>query len=251
MQHTIEQKEKSGIKFSPLISGIHPDVSYILHHFNAPLNIFDHRHKRFLYVNKRFTQLAGLSAEACYDQNLEDFGSWIDVGDFSMLQNEIGKRLYEAYREYVRDNSEQLTYLINFRLKEKGSGNAPTIVLAKCSVVEWNANHTPAITLNLLTDITHYKHNHKTILSIKMFEKHAGHWKTMLKEEFLRVPEMLGGREREIMAEMLKDKSAAKIAEEKDMSFHTVRSHWRNVLQKTNCHTQKELKHRAHLEGWV
>jgi DNA-binding CsgD family transcriptional regulator len=50
---------------------------------------------------------------------------------------------------------------------------------------------------------------------------------------------------------MLVDKSATEIAETLEMNPHTVRTHWRNILQKTNCHTQKKLKELALAEGWI
>lgn len=245
----IPRQRQGGFPFKSLLED--SDVKYILQQLNSPLNIFDHRSNRLIYVNEKFTRLAGLSAQQCYAQELKDFGSWVNAGDLSILQNEIGKRLGEVYRQYISDNSEQLNYAVNFRLKEKEGNGPPASVLAQCSVVEWDEEHSPAITLNLLTDITHYKHNQKIILTVNLLDKLTQQWKTVLQEEFLRMPDMLGVREKEIMAEMLQDKSATKISKEKNMSVFTVRSHWRNVLHKTNCHTQKELKHLAHMEGWV
>lgn len=249
LSDNIPRQRQNGFPFKSLLEDA--DVKYILQKLNSPLNIFDHRSNRLIYVNEKFTRLTGLSAEECYGQELKDFGSWINAADLAMLQNEIGKRLGEVYRQYISDNSEQLNYAVNFRLKEKEGNGEPASVLAQCTVVEWDEEHSPAITLNLLTDITHYKHNQKIILTVNLLDKLTQQWKTVLKEEFLRMPCMLGEREKEIMAEILRDKSATVISKETGINIYTVRSHWRNVLQKTNCPTQKELKHKAHMEGWV
>jgi len=228
-----------------------PDYSYILHHLHSPINLFDHRANKFLFVNDKFKKLTGLSDQECYTQELKNYGSWIETGDLQILQKEIGKRLGEIFNEYICDTSEQLIYQVNFRLKEKGKNQEHILVLAQCTVVEWTRQHLPAVTLNMLTDITHYRDSQKIILTVNKVDKLNHQWKTILKEEFLRIPQKLGKREKEIMSEMLKDKSATEISKEKKMSFFTVRSHWRNILQKTNCKTQKEFKHLAQVEGWL
>ena len=227
------------------------DMSRILQNLNSPINVFDHRNKKFIYVNDKFMQLAGLTLEECYNQQLKDFSSWIHVDDLLMLENQIGKRLGEVYFEYVQDNSTQLSYLVNFRLKEKEKDREPISVLAQCSVIEWDKNHTPAVTLNILSDISHYNYNQKMILTVNLYDDHLQQWKIILREEFLIIPNMLSKREKEIMAHIVQDKSATEISQSLNMPFYTVRSHWRNILQKTRCKTQKELKHLAHVEGWV
>lgn len=244
-------KKNSSRKISTLQSPqVRANISFILQHLNSPINIFDHHQKKFIYVNDKFTRLIGINAEECYAQELKDFGSWIHPGDLTILQNQIGKRLHEVYLEYIHDHSEQLNYMVNFRLKEKDKNGMQVSVLAQCAVIEWDKNHLPASTLNMLSDITNYKNNQKMVLTVNLFDEKNNQWKTILREEFLLTPDMLSVREKEIVTHIIKDKSATKISQELNIPFYTVRSHWRNILQKTRCKTQKELKHMALAEGW-
>ncbi len=223
----------------------------ILKHLSSPINIFDHRKKKLLYVNDEFVRLAGLTAEECYSQELKDFDSWIHPGDLFMLKSQVRIRLDEVFRKYINDSSIRLTYLINFRLKEKKNNGELISVLSQCSVLEWDDHYSPVVTMNMLSDTTHYSMNQKMILIVNLYDAQKQQWKSILREEFLSVPDILTDREREIMSHILLDKSAIKISEELDMSYHTVRTHWRNILQKTKCKTQKDLKQMALLKGWV
>ena len=248
VQSQTKRSRKTSVSKSPHTK---PDISHILQQLNSPVNIFDHRQLKFIYANDRFIRLTGLSQEECYKIELKDFGSWIHQGDLLILQTEIGKRLDELYNQYVVDDSAQLNYTVNFRLQPEEKNGDPVDVLAQCSVLEWDENHLPALTFNLLTDITHYKHNQKIVLTVKLFDEETKYWKTILKDELLRVPDMLTKREKQITELIILDKSASKISQELNVAYHTVRAHWRNILQKTRCKTQKELKHLAHKEGWV
>jgi DNA-binding CsgD family transcriptional regulator len=226
-------------------------VSLALEHMQSPINIFDFRKKRFVFANNKFCELIGMEASECYNRELKDYDHWIDAGDLAILQNEVAKKLDGIFNKYIKEKTDRLSYSVNFRLKEKGNYKEHIHVVSQCTVIEWNDQLLPNLTLNVLTDITHYRHNQKMTLTINLVDEQSGRWKNVSKDDFLRTPEMLCAREKEIMHLILLDKSATVISKEKNISFFTVRAHWRNILQKTNCKTQKELKHLAQVEGWV
>ena len=97
----------------------------------------------------------------------------------------------------------------------------------------------------------HHKKDHKIALTINAFNPADQSWKTVITEEFLATPQMLSEREREVMKLIVQENSANEIAEKLDLKFYTVRAHWRNILGKTGCKTQKQLKTLAHREGWI
>lgn len=227
------------------------DIKNILKHLNLPVSIFDHQNKKFIYVNNMFLQLTGLSHEVCSKHESKNFSDWIHVDDLNILRNKIKNTLHQVYLQSVDSTSSQLNYMVNFRLTEKDMNGEYIHVLAQCSVMEWNKDHFPAVTFNMFNDISNYKNNHKIILTVNMLDKKSLEWKTVIKEEFLREPEMLTNREKEIMAHMNNDASAMTIANSLDMSYHTVRAHWRNILQKTSCKSQKEFKDLAQAKGWL
>jgi DNA-binding CsgD family transcriptional regulator len=141
--------------------------------------------------------------------------------------------------------------MLNFRIIDRINPDEYHYMLLQSNVISWRENYLPKLTLDLYTDINHRKHSNKILLTVNKYKQFEKEWKMLLKEEFLRIPKMLGTREKEIMHEMLHDQSAGAIAESKGISIYTVKSHWRNILTKTNCASREHLKFHALDQGWL
>jgi DNA-binding CsgD family transcriptional regulator len=251
-----KKQRKNERKKKPSKTGILKDtpngkvpIKYLLQHLNCPISIFDFRKKKFIYVNDHFLQVTGLTADNCYDMSLEDFLACVESIDLLALQKEIKMRLENVIKQYGNNGNLQLNYSMNCRFKQK-DGNFNDIMV-QCTVIEWDKNNYPAVTLNVYTDLTPHKRDLKIVLTISIIGENEKQWKTVLAEEFLRIPKVLTEREHEIMNDMVHDIGAEEIAERLNLKYYTVRAHWRNILNKTGCHSQRELKDLAQKEGWV
>jgi DNA-binding CsgD family transcriptional regulator len=219
--------------------------------FNTPITIFNQELKRFIFVNKAFLNLLGMSEEELCNSKQENYGLWVDDNDNHVLNEGINDAFKECCDKIAKHDIGKLSYMINFRLKKKDHNGEQLQMLVQRNVLEWNEDRTPKITLDLYSDIGRRKHSNKILLTVKHLNTISKKWDEVLEQEFLRVPQMLASREKEILKLMLDDKSSTQISIEKEISVYTVRSHWRNILLKTNCESKSQLKRLAFAEGWI
>ncbi len=236
------------------ISSKHSELGEILPTFmdrlNIPICIYDHLEKKFKYSNLPFDKLSRLTKEdKSRDQQL--FGSWIHNEDIALFNKEISGRISELCQHYIHNDKEQLSYTLNFRIDNGNNVKSERQMLIQSNVLEWTESNTPALTMSFYMDINDRRHSNKIVLTANYAAHVSDDSILICSEEYLRLPDKLAPREAEILELILKDKSATAIAEVKHISVFTVRSHWRNILQKTNCRSQKELKSLALVEGWI
>jgi len=224
-------------------------VKFLMDHLSSPVSIYDSRKGKFIYVNPPFCNLTGLTAEEVYAMPLAEYLTRVHAKDLLVVLNEVAKKVRDACSRYIKNKKQQLVYTINYRLKQKDGKYCH--VMVQCTVLEWYRDLKRSVSLNLYTDISNHKNDHKIVLNISVFNAADNLWKTVLTEEFLGKPEMLSERECEVMKLMVIENTAGEIAKKLNIKFYTVRAHWRNILGKTNCKTQKDLKELARKEGWI
>ncbi len=219
-------------------------------HLSTPVSIFDNERKMFIYCNDKFINLVGFDENECYNHVFNDFRKWIHPNDHSILIDQVGSRLRDFKNNSLQLHEEKFSLHFNFRLNTKNKEDHYTSVFAQCSVLEWK-NDYPFLILCLLTDITKYNKNNKIVYSINWYNQNEQEWTKVFEEEFLNEPRMLSTREKQIFNLIIQDMSATAISKELNIAFHTVRTHWRNILSKTGCNNQRELKQLAIKEGWI
>ena len=223
-------------------------IKFLMQHLDNPISILDWKKRQFIYVNPSFVYFTGFTSNELNKQT-ENFLSLIHPQDFFIVINEVPKRLDEMCKRFIKNKKKQLNYSLNFRFKNKEDQYFH--VNAHTTVLEWDKNNQRAVTLSLYSDINRYKTNTKIILNINIFDEGKKRWTTVHEEEFLREPEMLADRERDVMKLIVQGKTSMEISETLGIKFYTARSHWRNIMNKTGCKSQNELKDLAHLEGWI
>lgn len=224
------------------------EIQSFISYLNTPLSIYDHQEKKFIYVNQQFLGLSGLTEKDALQQGQLYYGLWIEDEDYHILKEPIRNRLKQFYNAAIHNQAERVSYMINFRFKNKEGSKH---MLVQTNVLAWKEDLTPRITMDIYSDVNHRNHSNKILLTVNQFKPFEKVWEMKVEEEFLREPKLLGRREKEVLYLMLEEKSATSIAEELEISVFTVRTHWRNILQKMNCHSQKELKALAYEEGWI
>ena len=218
---------------------------------SSPLNVYDHRRNKVVYVNNKFIQLTNLTEDECYDLRLESLEQWVHPSDSAILREKVMQSLSSSCADLLTRGNRKLSFQVNFRIRNYSENRETCTVLAQCSVLEWDENDTPATTLTLFSDITRHCSGQKIVLSVNVFDESENKWKTYSTMQFHHEPLMLSRREREIVSHIISDASATQISQRLNMPYYTVRAHWRNILLKTECKSQKELKERAHREGWI
>ena len=229
----------------------HTDNTSILENLQTPLNIYDHRTKRYTYANKLFAELLSKSKKEILNEQIDFTENCIHDDELLILKNSVIVNLNEVYNKFKNSLPDQFNYSLNYRLKRQTPDGKHLSVVQKTTVLEWDQHNRPCIELNMYSFTTHRNLSSKMILLINVLNEGSNEWDDVIREEFLHKPKKLGKRETEIMYLMLENKSATEISVDQNISFHTVRSHWRNILLKTNCKDQRELKHQATTMGWI
>lgn len=220
---------------------------YLIHHLTTPITIYDYRVNKFTYVNQPFADLTGFTVD---DLNSIQFAwfSRIHPRDLTIWKELVLPRINEMSKKHVKNNKQHFSATVCFRFRNKDEQYIQ--LLTQSDVIEWT-NKERAVVLNTFTDITNYKQGAKMFLEISIADESKRNWQTVHREEFTEEPEMLSKREKEIMKLMIDRKSAQEISKILDMNYYTLRSHMRNILIKTKCNSQSELRVLAVAEGWI
>jgi DNA-binding CsgD family transcriptional regulator/PAS domain-containing protein len=225
-------------------------AAFSLDDIHVGASVYDYRSRKLIYGNRKFLDITGLSPEQCFGLPLEEFNRWIHPDDLALIVANVRPSILQVFQMYKQNRFRRMVYTVNFRLREKGGHYR--MVLSQNTMTEIDGpENFPAQSLNIISDLDNYKEDHKIIITIKIFNERTGRWEIALKKELLHIPLMLTAKEKAILPLMLADRSAHDISVILKMNELTVRSHWRNILMKTNCGTQKELKSLAIVEGWI
>ena len=224
-------------------------IDFLSNNLNIPITIFDGRNDKLIYFNSALCKLTGYEAEELKNINLNDFLTFIHAKDLAVVLNDVLDIVHAANRQHLKIPNQHVSFTMNYRFLKKDGSYAH--VLVQNTVLEWDNVNQKMVTLNIYTDISNHKRDPVMHLKIDVLNGTAPDWKTVYEEKFRPQPQMLSKREKEIMLMMLDGKSATQISELLFMNYYTVRSHWRNILTKTECKSQEELKELALTEGWI
>ncbi len=108
-----------------------------------------------------------------------------------------------------------------------------------------------ARTLAVFTDVTHLGLSGVPKLSFIGMESAPSYYNVHLDEDFQKRRELFSQREKEILTLVLQGHTSEHIAEQLCRSIHTVRTHRKNILEKSGCRSLQELLVRSVREGWI
>ncbi len=143
------------------------------------------------------------------------------------------------------------THICNFYyrvIKKNG-----TVIKAQLQVVnvEKDLDENILVTANFITDITHLSLSSEVKLTIVDTNTNTCLSATALQTNLYKVPPILTKREVEILRMFIKGYSSRKIAEELVISYYTVRTHRKNILEKFGKKNTAELVSYALYNGLI
>jgi DNA-binding CsgD family transcriptional regulator len=101
------------------------------------------------------------------------------------------------------------------------------------------------------TDITHLKKDTKPVLSFIGLEGAPSYLNVDVKNIFRSIGNLFTTREKEILKALAGGMSSAQISESLNISKHTVDSHRKNMLKKTEAKSTNEIIRIAFNNGWI
>ncbi len=106
-------------------------------------------------------------------------------------------------------------------------------------------------TLGIFTDLTHLNIQGIPKLSFIGMQGAPSYYNIHLTEEFHPSNKLFTKREHEILTFMIQGITSESIAQELNRSIFTIRTHRKNILQKSGCNSIPELLVKSIREGWV
>ena len=109
----------------------------------------------------------------------------------------------------------------------------------------------PVLNLKVFFEIDNNKIDETIVLTIFKYSDDEGYQKIFTKEYGLRNNSLLSERELEVVRLCFEGMSSKMIAEKLNLSFHTVKNHKRNCMEKTKTHNITKLIHFCLKNNWL
>ena len=106
-------------------------------------------------------------------------------------------------------------------------------------------------TLGIFTDITHLNVRGIPKLSFIGMQGAPSFYNVHLEKEFSISESLFTNREKEILTEVLAGKTSKQIAENLNLSIHTIKTHRKNILKKSGSESLSDLLSKSVREGWI
>lgn len=195
--------------------------------------------QNFEYVSKNFTACTGLSNEKMMEGGMDYFWSLFHKDDINPWIDCLKELMNFTMTELNDEQRKRMSYTWNYRIKTaKGKyatiiqnttplqfdeANKPIIGLAHYTVLEADLNMDICACAKYLNDQNEYE---------TLFYKNVSNTNLL---------DVISNRERDIIRLLIIQKTSNQIAENLNISKHTVDTHRRNILKKLNLTSTVEL----------
>lgn len=211
--------------------------------------VLDYRIQGYYHVGKNVERILGIPSEAFMEGGIPFFHEQMVKEDL-----EIVSRVAFPYRLTqilsVTNELDRYWYSINYRLQRP---NGQIVhVLQQFNIPEVDEQGYPLMLFGYCTDISDFKQDNKIVDAIYRRDSQPG-LACVCKNIYFPGSEdpKLSSRETEILKWILHGLSSKGIADKLYLSTHTVNTHRRNMLGKTNAKNTADLLKFAYEHGWV
>jgi DNA-binding CsgD family transcriptional regulator len=158
--------------------------------------------------------------------------------------------LHDFYLNLPLDKIDQYKIQYDFRIADS-AGNWKRI-LHQMLILEFNDNKNIVTSLGIHTEISHLKQHGIPNLSFIGLNGNPSFYNYgQLADNSVNKKPQFTKRELEILRLIIAGNSSSLISEELFVSIHTVNSHRKNILKKSNCASLSELLVKAISESWI
>ncbi|KIC63029.1 response regulator transcription factor [Chryseobacterium taiwanense] len=185
-----------------------------------------------------------------YPKHLKDIIDLIHPDDLAFVM-EAETWTLEMYKEIGFEHQMQLKSGYSFRMKTKE--NVYEMFHHQAIHTLKDQNGKLLETINIHTNIQHLSQENNYVVTVSgIGTRHDFHQKTLRPELFaLNITDRLTKRELEVFVLLIKGYSDKEIAETIVISYHTVRTHHKNILKKTKSRNSKELIKKGLVQGFL
>lgn len=207
--------------------------------------IFSPPEMQMEYTNDSITKLLGYSKE---EFNLEKFLEVIHPDDLETYLN-FEATITEFWKNLSPEKVFKYKTRYDFRIRCK-DGQIKRL-LQQVAVLQSDEEGAVLRTFVIFTDISDLKKSNKMILSIMGLEGEPSYVDIKPVQKLVPHKSILTKKETEILQLLFEGQNSAEIADTLCISRHTVNSHRKNILRKTNTNSLLQLIKLGLEKGWI
>lgn len=193
----------------------------------------------FEYVSKNFKACTGLDPKLMLDGGMEYFWTLFHPADIELWINCLKELMEFTMSELSDDQRRHMSYTWNYRIKN-GNGEYVNIV-QNTTPLQFDDNNKPIIGLAHYTVLN--EHINLNICASAKILNTKNEYETLFFKNMssMNLLEGISKRERDVVRLLVRKKTSEEIADNLNISKHTVDTHRRNILKKLNVNSTAEL----------
>jgi DNA-binding CsgD family transcriptional regulator len=202
--------------------------------------------EEFIYISSEISALLGYAPEDFTNYSYQKYLELFHIDDIAGFKGPV----YENFVCYIKSQKKheirQLKFSVNYRVKNKNGEYIK--ILDQFMVVKTDKTKNPVIILGVLSDISSHKNDNNMVLTIhNPSSETKKEVNKSVKHIFTKKPSFTL-RQKEIIELIGNGYSSKEIAQQLELSLHTVHAHRRKLLYKFNCKNTSELLNMYHSE---
>jgi len=208
-----------------------PFFEQISSHNSVLILIWDASHNRILFaVDKK--KVVGHDMSLYMAEN----GIFFSMSNIHPDYLAAGLMMQQTAFKYILETNEaeQGNVIVNFDGLYKKNNGEYFHFLQQIVALDADINHPPTIFLSYIQDISYYK-KEKTANMVITRSGEAALWNFNFDRQILEPIQSTSSQEKKVLAFLGRGKQSKEIASQLGISSHTVDTHRRNLLKKTNC----------------
>jgi len=222
---------------------VHKKLLDIFHVGDYYYYVFDMKNLEFKFLSPGVKNVLGYNPEQV---TIPFFMSLIHPDDQSVFLNHEATAIDFA-KSLPNDKLPKYKMSYDYRLKT-ASGKYIRILQQVVSL-NYDENNNLLYTFGVHTDISHLKKSNNSILSFIGLDGEPSYIDVQPKEIYKASGELFTPREKEVLLHILKGEQSQEIADKLFISKHTVNTHRKNILAKTDTRNIVELATKIVNEG--
>lgn len=214
---------------------------------NQSIRILDNSALRYLYVGESVYELTGYTQE-----EIIKGGLWFTYRKIHPLDILKFARIFPKVKKVLTKltNEEKLASRFTFDVRIKCSNGEYKHILQNCNILSLSPTGQPYILFFASMDITAYKKNNAMNYNLSIQRPGKG-METLLAGSMKGESVPLSERELEVLQLTSDGHSEKEISDKLFLSIETVKTHRKNMLQKTEAKNSVDLVRMGIANGWI
>lgn len=220
-------------------------INSIFHVGPSYYYIFDVPNGQFLYVDSSIHKILGISPD---ELTVTDFMARIHPQDIVYFLN-FENKVSEFFTQL--SSAQVMKYKVSYDFRIKNADGIYIRILHQVITINHSDEGHVLQTLGVHTDITHIKNDGEPKLSFIGLEAEPSFIDVDYQKTFVYHLDKFSIREKEIIKHLCEGYTSSEIADILSISEHTVRTHRKNILRKSEAKSTTDLVSKAIKLGWV